>query len=92
MSIYRDYSQSTKDRLLEWCALVDLDADSSSARGGAFTTLIPPMLKSVWGLKLLFAGLRKGTTIVQHYRSLVDRVLGKVPYYDINTLHQLHST
>ena len=88
---YREYSQSSKGWLLEWCALVDLDDDSSTARGGAFTMLIPTMLKAVWGLELLFAGERKGTTIVQHYRSLVDRVLGKVPYFDINTLHQLHS-
>ena len=92
---YREYSQSSKDRLLEWCALVDLDDDSSSAcarpRGGAFTMIIPTMLTSAWGLELLFAGERKGMTIVQHYRSLVDRVLGKVPYYDINTMHQLHS-
>ena len=76
---YREYSQSSKERLLEWCMLVDLDDDSSSARGGAFTMLITTILKSVWGLELLFAGERKGTTIVQHYRSLVDRVLGKAP-------------
>ena len=87
---YREYSQSSKGRLLEWCALVDLDDDSSAARGGEFTMLIPTMLKAVWGLELLFAGERKGTTIVQHYRPLVDRVLGKVPYYDSNTPHQLH--
>ena len=88
---YREYSQSSKGRLLEWCALVDLDNESSAARGWAFTMLITTMLKAVWGLELLFTGERKGTTMVQHYRSLVDRVLGNVPYYDINTLHQLHS-
>ena len=90
---YREYSQSSKGQLLEWCALVDLDNDSSTARGGAFTMLIniPTMLKAVGGLEILFAGERKGTTIVQHYRSLVDRVLGKVPYYDISMMHQLHS-
>ena len=53
--------------------------------------LIPTVLKAVWGLELLFTGERKGTAVVQHYKSLVDRVLGKVPYFDINTLHQLHS-
>ena len=71
---YRKYSQSSKGRLLEWCALVDLDNELSTARGGASTMLIPTMLKAVWGLELLFAGevSTKGTTIVQHYRSLVD--------------------
>ena len=53
---YREYSQSSKGQLLEWCALVDLDNDSSTARGGAFTMLIPTMLKAVWGLELLFTG------------------------------------
>ena len=33
---YREYSQSSKGRLLEWCALVDLDNASSSAKGGGF--------------------------------------------------------
>ena len=30
---YREYTQSSKGWLLEWCALVDLDGDSSTARG-----------------------------------------------------------
>ena len=32
---YREYSQSSKGRLLglEWCALVDLDNEASAARG-----------------------------------------------------------
>ena len=48
--------------------------------------LVPTMLKAVYGLELLFAGEHKGTTLVQHYRSLVDRVLGKVPYYDTSLI------
>ena len=88
---FRSYRRFQKARLLEWCALLDIDGSSDEVKGDAFGHLFPNLVGRNEDLRWLFAKEINGAVMVRHYCSIVDKVLGLKNYFDINTVQQLHS-
>ena len=86
---YRSYELTTRKRLLEWCALLDLGDPSPEVKADAASILLPNLLYAEENVKELFSGEPNGIVVVRHYCSLVDTVLDTTNYYDIHTVQQL---